>query len=462
MVKQIKKINRNHRETVTLSLFAIAWPIFIESALQTLMRTSDTFMLSRLSDSAVAAVGVANQIIMFTMLLFNFISIGSAVVVAQYLGARQQQDIGKLVSTVLAVNFLFGLLVSLCIFVSNGAFLHLFQLNPILFHLAQRYLFVAGGMLFIQAVLSALIAVIQAHGYTRYTMMVTISMNLLNITGNLFVIYGLFGFPRLGVAGIAMSTVFSQCVGLLLNGFLLTKRIQVRLHWQSFLRWNKAHVLQVLRIGIPSSAVTISYSVNQFVMTAFISTLGANMLTARIYTQNISFIITVLAISLGRAMQIIVGHLVGAGQKEAAYSQVLRNLFRCLMITMSALCILAVFRVPLLRLFTHNPQIISLGAMLILLGFLLEPGRDFNIIIEKSLQAAGDARYAMLAAIVTTWTISVPLAYLLGIHWGFGLIGIWIAFIVDEWIRGLILLRRWRSKRWQGKAIVQNREEVML
>lgn len=85
----------NRSQAGSLSLFAISWPIFIESALQVLLRTTDTLMLSKVSDEAVASVGVSNQIIMFALLTFNFIALGSTVVVTQYLGSRRTGEIGR-------------------------------------------------------------------------------------------------------------------------------------------------------------------------------------------------------------------------------------------------------------------------------------------------------------------------------------------------------------------------------
>ncbi|MNP83904.1 MATE family multidrug exporter [compost metagenome] len=60
-----------------------------------------------------------------------------------------------------------------------------------------------------------------------------------------------------------------------------------------------------------------------------------------------------------------------------------------------------------------------------------------------------------MMGVLSMWGVSVPLAYFLGVHLGFGLIGVWIAFTVDEWLRGLIMLLRWRSRAWEKKALVK-------
>jgi putative MATE family efflux protein len=442
-----------------LSLFAITWPIFIEFTLQMLMRTTDTFMLSRVSDDAVAAVGVSNQIIMFATLTFNFVAMGSAVVISQYLGAKRYREIGRLVGASLGLNFLFGLFVSVMVVLFSGPLLRIFGLQPALFEQAQAYLYIAGGALFIQAILLAVVATIQSHGLTRQTMMVSLGMNVLNIIGNYLFIYGVLGFPKLGVTGVAISTATSQLIGLLVNLYLLRHAASVHVKNIYLVRWKREHVRQVLRVGIPTSLINLSYNANQFVTTAFISSLGAMMLTTRIYTQNIMFIVMILGISLGRGVQIIVGHLVGAGEREEAYKTVLRNFGRSLIVTLIGVAVLSLFREPLIGLFTDSEAIIELGATLLLFSFLLEPGRNMNIIFERSLQAAGDARFAMLSSVCIMWLFSVPLTYLLGIHLGYGLYGIWTAFIIDEWVRGLVLLVRWRSRAWERQSIVKRHAE---
>jgi len=440
-----------------MSLFAISWPIFVESALQMMLRISSTFMLSKVSDDAVAAVGVATQLLLFAVLLFNVISYGASIVISQYLGAGRHDEVPRLAGAAIGLNGLFGILVSVLIVAFRAPLLSAFGLEPALFREAERFLWIAGGALVVQAVLSAAIAVIQAHGFTRSTMMVTIGMNVLNVIGNYLVIYGPFGFPKLGVPGVAMSTVVAQSIGLAVNLYLLRRYVGATLRAVVFARWKREHVRQVLGVGFPSSVNNLSYSASQLVTTGFITTLGAGALATKIYTQNITFLIIVLVASIGRGGQLIIGRIVGAGEAEEAYRRALRHLAISMGITLSAVALVALFRVPLLELFTRDASIVGLGAALLLLGFLLEPGRNFNVIMERSLHAAGDARFSMFAALAVTWLASVPLIYLFGVHWGFGLYGVWFVFIFDEWVRGLLLYFRWRSRAWQKGTIVRPR-----
>ncbi len=445
-----------------LSLVAITWPIFIESFLHMILRSADTFMLSKVSDAAAASVGVSNQLIMFIFFLFNFVATGSAIVIAQYLGARKYDVIPQLTGNAISLNFLFGLLISLSVFIFSTPLIGMFGLEKELFTQAEVYLRIVGGMVFIQAVMLTVSAIVQVHGFTRDTMIVTVGMNLLNIVGNYLLIFGALGFPKLGVAGAAVSTVISQALGLVVMVVVLIKRVKLSLTWKEAVQWKKDHIKMIVAIGGPVSVGQLSYTASQIVTTSFITSLGAQMLATRIYTQNIIIFIMVLSIALAKGTQIMIGHYVGAGEKEEAYQQAFRNLKFSIGMALGATAIICVFREPLFQLFTDDPIIIAMGTTLLLLGFLLEPGRCFNILMVQSLQAAGDSRFPMLVQIILIWTFTVPVTYLLGIHFGFGLIGMWAAFIADEWLRGMIVAWRWKSRAWDKKALVQSESATMM
>ncbi|MBM7571926.1 MATE family efflux transporter [Aquibacillus albus] len=439
-----------------LSIIAVTWPIFIESLLHFSLRAADVFMLSKVSDEAVASVGVANQLIMFVFFLFQFIAIGSSVVIAQYLGAKKFDEIKKYTGNGIFINFLFGLIVSTILIIFSKQLLGLFELEPELFSQARTFLMIVGGALVMQAMSITMSMIIQTHGFTRETMFVSGGMNIINIIGNYLFIYGALGFPQWGVPGVAISTAFSQFLALIAFALVLYYRVNLKLTWHDLIDLQKERLKKVLSIGIPSSMSIISYSSSQIVTTAFITLLGAQMLATRIYTLNVLFFVMVLGISLGRGSQIIVGHLIGAGKMEEAFRQGVRNVRWSILMALAMTCIIVLFRNPLLGLFTNDPEIIQMGATLLVMGFLLEPGRCFNLVYGATLQAAGDARYMMIVSVTVIWGLSVPLYYILGIHFGWGLIGIWLAFIADEWVRGIALWVRWKSRKWENKALVKH------
>ncbi|WEG16018.1 MATE family efflux transporter [Alkalihalophilus pseudofirmus] len=445
------------------TLFALTWPIFIEILLHMLMGNADTLMLSQYSDDAVAAVGVSNQLLMVIIVMFGFIATGTSVLVAQHLGANQDEDAGRVATVSIIGNFIFGLFLSLLLFAAGPAILLMMGLPEELLKEATLYLQIVGGFSFIQSVLMTIGAVLRSHQFTKDVMYITIGMNILNVIGNYLFIFGPFGIPVLGVTGVAISTTISRTLGLIVIAFVLFYRLKGRLPFSFMRRSFPSYELKsLLKIGIPSAGEHLSYNGSQLVITFFIVMMGTEALTTKVYTQNIMMFILLFAIAIGQGTQIIIGHQVGAKKLDEAYERCIRSLKIAIAVSTSMAVIVYFSSRPLLSIFTNNEQIITAGATLLLLTIILEPGRAFNLVVINCLRAAGDVKFPVYLGILSMWGVSIPVAYFFGVHMGLGLVGVWIGFIADEWLRGLLMLWRWRQGHWREMSFVRHSKEDQL
>ena len=439
-----------------MSLRTITWPIFIELFLQTIMGSTDTIMLSHISDHVVAAVGVANQLVFFTILIFSFTATGTAVLVSQYLGAGMRKDAKQASAISISINLGIGMVVSLLMVTFKGPLLALFHLKPDIAEIGYEYLSIVGGTLFLQAVLVTVSSILRAHGFTREAMFVSVMMNVIHLVGNSIVIFGLFGFPVLGVKGVAISTALSRAAALLIAFILMYRRLPIAIKKEDYFNFQLSQIKKILKIGIPAASEQISYNTSQMAMTAITAIIGAAALSTRVYTWNIMSFIMLFGLAMGQGTQILIGYRVGAGDFEGAYRQLLKSLKASFIITIFISILVAIFREDIMRIFTNDKEIIHTGGKLLLLCLILEPGRTFNILVVNSLRATGDAAFSVKIGVLSMWGIAVPISYFLGIHMGLGLAGIWIAFIVDEWERGIVMYFRWRSRAWEKKVLVVN------
>lgn len=106
----------------------------------------------------------------------------------------------------------------------------------------------------------------------------------------------------------------------------------------------------------------------------------------------------------------------------------------------------------LLGLFTTDAEILKIGSQLMWLSILLETGRTFNLIVISALRATGDSRYPFYAGVGSMALVLAGGSWFLGIYLDLGLIGVWIAYAADEWIRGLLMWRRWLTQGWVPHA----------
>jgi len=324
---------------------------------------------------------------------------------------------------------------------------------------AQPFLALMGGSLFMEAMNGAIGASLRAHGYTKDAMVVTLIQNIVNITGNCVLLFGLFGAPKMGVVGVALSSVFSRVVSSIALWIILERRLKLRLHARDLIALQFGRIKRILHIGLPAAGEHMSYWLSLMVITSFVARLGSESLAQMTYTQNVQRLVILFSISLGLGTEIVIGRMIGAGEFEAAYREVMKNLRTGIFIATGAILIVALFAPQLLGLFSHDPIIIAGGTLLLRMTIVYEPGRVFNIVIINSLRATGDARFPVQIAMVSQWFFGVPLAWFLCMQLHWGLPGVWIAMMIEEWVRGLIMYRRWTQRRWL-KYARRSREQV--
>lgn len=428
-------------------------PVFIEMALVMMLGAVDTVMLSRYSDNSVAAVGLDNQLMSLVFLVYQFFAMGAAIICAQYIGAGFQKRLVQVVGMALVVNLLLGLTVSALLFVFAEQLLHLMGVRPELMGDALVYLRLTGALSFFQALSLTFSASLRSAGKVTYPMIVTGIVNVVNIIGNYALIFGRLGCPQMGVEGAAIATAASRAVATVLLAVIHFRKHIPRFPLRYFIPVPWLELRNLLFIGIPAMSENISYNLSQVVVTYFINQISNEALATRTYCANIIMFVYLFCLSITQGGDILVGHLVGQRHHQAAY--VLGNYFFrwSMIITLTGSATLAIFGRDILTAFTDNQEIIAMGVWVFVIDWFLEIGRTSNIFATSTLRATGDAYYPLMIAIIFNWTIAVGLSYVVGIPLGYGLIGMWVAFALDENIRGVILMRRWRSGKWRSKGL---------
>ena len=440
--------------TLKQQLRIITIPVFIEIALVMLLGAVDTVMLSRYSDNSVAAVGLDNQLMSLVFLVYQFFSMGAAILCAQYIGAGLRKRMIQVVGMALVVNLMLGLTVSALLFFYAEQLLQLMGLRPELMGDGLVYLQLTGALSFFQALSLTFSASLRSADKVVYPMVVTGIVNVLNIIGNYALIFGRWGCPQLGVEGAAISTATCRAVSM-----MLLAAIHFKVHIPSFplsyfrpMPWQELRNL--LKIGIPAMSENISYSLSQVAITYFINKISNEALATRTYCYNMIMFVYLFCVSITQGGDILVGHLVGQQRHQAAF--VLGNYFFrwAMIITLTGSALLAITGRSILSAFTDNQEIIAMGVWILIVDWFLEIGRTSNIFAGNTLRATGDIIYPFVVGVIFQWTIAVGLSYVIGIPLGYGLVGMWVGFALDENIRGIILLRRWRSGKWRTKGFV--------
>ncbi|WP_369433920.1 MATE family efflux transporter [Psychromonas sp. MME1] len=430
-----------------MNIVALTWPMFVEILLRTALNTSDVFMLSGYSEKAVSAVGVVTQISFFLVIISMMVSTGSSVLISQYNGADRHQDSAKIAVASIYLGLAMGIALGVLSFVATGDIISLFGLEAQVAQFGYDYLIITASLTIMVTLGIIFSTILRAHGYSKSPMFINLFAGAINVFGNYCALYQPFGLPVYGVQGVAIATVFSQFISAAILWYMLRDK-KIDLPIGSVFAIPALFYKKILRIGIMNAGEILSYNVSQMVIIYFVVQMGTASLTAYTYAQNIARISFAFALAVGQASQIQTSYFIGKGWIEEILKRV-QQYFVVGLIASTTITVLAyLFRFELIDIFSDDPEVLILTAALMGGSIILEAGRVFNLIFISSLKGAGDIAYPVKIGILSMWGISVLLAYLFGIVFAFGVLGVWMAIAADEWIRGVIMMFRWRSKKW--------------
>lgn len=435
-------------------LITLAVPIFFELLLIMVVGNIDTIMLGYYSDKAVGAVGGINQILSIQNMIFGFINLATSILCAQFLGANIEENISKLITVALSLNISLSLLIGGVFVIFWKTILLRLNLPLELINLGESYFKLVGGLCIFQAITLTCSAIQKSHGNTQLALYVNVGVNILNIIGNGIFIFGWFGAPILGVLGVGLSTVFSRGIGCIVAIILLKRNCDFKFKVEYIRKFPGDILKKMVIIGVPAAGENFAWNMGQLLIMTMINTMGTETIVARTYLMLISGFALTFSVALGQATAIQVGHLVGAKKVEEAYERGMKSLKLSILLSLGVIICIVIFRDKLIVLFTTNSKIVEIALKVFPLMIILEVGRTLNIVLVNALHAAGDIKYPMILGIASIFLVAVPFSNILGLRLELGLVGIWLANSLDEWCRGIGVLIRWKSKKWQNKSLV--------
>ncbi|MGX7029822.1 MATE family efflux transporter [Vagococcus zengguangii] len=440
---------RSDRELLLLS-----WPILVELFLRVIIGNINVLMISGYSEPAVAAVSSSNQLINLTVFIYGFVTVGTQIIIAQLIGAKEHHKINKVIQTGLFGAFIMGLLISLTFIFFSKQLLVFMNLPVNIVEIGKDYLQFFGGSLIVSALTAVVIAVLRSHGQTKPALIIPLVSTILAVIGNYFALFSPFGFPHLGVKGLGMSSAIANTIGLIISLYLLNQCVGYNVLKNNPLKFSKSYLGKIFKLGLPSSGESLSYQASQIVVTIIVATLGQSYLIAKSYVQTITQFVYITASAIAQGNQIMVGRFVGAKDYDNAFDRAKRSAVLGTIITIVFSFIVYLFAEQFMGIFTDNQEIIQISKIILLIDIALETGRAINMILVSALNAAGDVKFPLICSLIALWVISLPFSYLLAIVFKWGLVGVWLAYTIDEGLRSIAMSKRWQSGHWRNKNVV--------
>ncbi len=428
----------------------IAGPILGEFLIGISVMMATLWMASRVSDAAAGAFGMSQQVLETLFVLFRVLALGVGVTITQSLGGgRTDAARGAALASLGGCTWA-GLIAAVGLLVGSGWTLGLLNAPAEVAAIAGSYLPLLAVCALLESYNLVMASILRAHLHARDALRVMLVMHAVHLALAFPLMLGAGDWPGMGLAGNAIALTASRAIGLALHLWLWRVRMHLVPTREDWWRCSAHALLPVLRVGIPGASLEIAYRLAFMMSLAAAAKLGVAALATQAYVLQLLRFVLLVSLAIGWACEIMVGHLVGSGQFDTAH-QLVRKGLRNGVFASGALALAAAIGAPwLMRGFTQDLAVIEAARTLLWISFALETGRVANLVVFGALRATGDVVLPVSWAIVSIVVVLGFGSVLLGQWWG--LVGIWIAYAADEWIRGALMLWRWETHGWMAHA----------
>ena len=430
-------------------LLVLTGPLLVEQLLEVTVGMADTMMVSRCGEAAISGVSLVDMINNLIIVLFAALATGGAVVVSQYLGAKEQKHADQSAGQLLLLSGLFGVLVGVVCFVLARPMIRLFygSIDADVLEAGVLYLKIIALSYPFLALYNGGAALFRSMGNSKISMQISFLMNIINIVGNAVCIFGF----KMGVDGVAWPSVVSRVVAAAL---ILRKcyREDAVLTVPKTLRLDGGMAKRILGIGIPSAFENSLFEAGRILVVSMISTFGTVQIAANAVANNLDGMGVIPGKALSLAMITVVGRCVGAGDSEQAvyYTRKL-SLWSYIAMGLSNGAIL-LFLHKLISIYALSGETMVLSETLVRIhaGFAILLW-TLSFVLPNALRAANDVKFTMLVSILSMAVWRLGFSYLLCVRMGWGAVGVWIAMIIDWMCRVTCFVIRFRSGVWKNK-----------
>lgn len=431
-------------------LFTIAIPISFQQLINASMNMVDVIMVGQLGETAIAALGLSNQLFfVFILILFGLTS-GMAIFTAQFWGKRELEPIRKVLGMSLAAAMIVAAIFTSAAIFAPRFVLGLYTPDEEVIRLGSGYLRIVGISYIPVAIATAYIAVLRSIQLIRLTVIATISAVIFKTILGYVLIFGIAGFPALGVRGAAIGTASGWLLELiLLIVFVYLFKTPLAANPLSFFSFDLPFLGRVLKTALPALANEMFWSLGITAYNAIYARIGTDAIAAVNVNATIEELGFVVFIGLGNACAVMVGNRIGAGNRDEAYEIVRRVIilgiaFACLV---GGLVILSSEAVVGLYDLSASGENNVRWLLVVMACFLWIRMFNFSTFIG-AFRAGGDTRFALLMEICSIWLIGVPSAYIGAFVLHLPVYYVYMMVMLEEVVKALVSAWRFRSRRW--------------
>lgn len=454
MGKTKQKQDRSHYLFSNRELANLIGPLVIEQLLAVLVGMADSIMVANVGEAAVSGVSLVDNIMILIINIFAALATGGAVVAGQYLGRKDEKSACKAATQLVWFVSLSAVVIMILVYFGKDIIL-----NQVFGHItaevkghADIYLLIVTASIPFIALYNGGAAIFRAMGNSQVSMRVSLLMNVINVTGNAILVFGL----RIGTAGVAIPTLISRMVAAIVITVLLCNQTRI-LHIERTLkiRFDGRMIRKILAIGVPNGLENSMFQLGKILVLSLVSTFGTYAIAANAVSNAIALFQILPGMAISLAITTVISQCVGANDYEQVHYY-LKKLLVIIYVAMAGTVALIFLALPLiLKAYNLSDQTAAAATNIIhfhgISAMIIWP---LSFALPAAYRAAGDAKACMYTSIVSMWIFRIGFSYLVGKYMGLGVFGVWVAMVIDWVVRAICFVIRYFNGKWKHGAIV--------
>lgn len=426
-------MKENTRRLIDYSL-----PAVFENILQTSVGFVDSVLIAKISLVAVSAVSLVNGVMAVYQAVFIALAVAVATVVSNAAGARASKAVSENVRQSIALSLMVGVILSILSLVLAHPILRAMGASGDILQQGIIFFRVIAGTSVLIVLMTVLGQLIRTAGQTRTPLTINLIVNILNFCLDFILIFGLFGFPRLGILGAGIGTALSRLIGV---GLLFHKLQQTshRLQGPIFSRDQHIFKTEIVKRALPIMGERLMMRLGDIVIFVIIIAYGSKVFAGNAIGETITAYNYLPAFGFATGASILIARAYGAKDHLEIRKLTKTSFVMTAIISTLVGGIIFAFSTFILNFFTFDAVAVSAAQVVILISFVSEPIVAGVIIYTAALQAMGDAKTPFYATMFGMWVIRIGVAWLLGTAFGWGIWGVWIATVLDNIFRLIVL-----------------------
>lgn len=429
-------------------LRVLIFPLIVEQILAITVGMVDTMMISYAGEAAISGVSLVDMINVLLINIFAAVATGGAVVVSQYLGHNNRKLACRSAEQLITVAAVISTVLTLFCLLFRAPILRLLfgAVEADVMENAMIYFLISAFSFPFLAVFNSCAAVFRSMGNSKVSMEVSAGMNVLNAIGNAVLIFGF----QMGTAGAALSTLVSRMLAAVVMMLLIKNtKNDVFVVWKNLFIWERDMVRRILHIAIPGGIENGLFQLGRVLVVSIISRFGTAQIAANAVANNLDAMGCIAGQAMNLAMITVVGQCMGAGEKEQAvwYTKKLWKI--TYIITVAANSVILLILPLLLNIYSLSPEAWRYAFILVSIhdgcAIFLWPS---SFTLPNAMRAAGDVKFTMVVSVSSMFVFRIGFSVVLGIGFGLGAIGVWIAMVADWVCRVCFYLWRFFSRKW--------------